>query len=260
MTTTNDDFPRVEVSGSVTLHLVSKEIFTHATIRAFIKEFNIPRNYSSDFVSFLYFAGAIYLEMKNEIPEPSFKSRVAKFKKIEKHIKALQKSLESLTVDRTALETFWYFLRIINNPYRPNENVLNIPLWHWAKRVEMEKDTWQIISVTDQSVLEALEFIKFSAEKVSRIKSGDKGGKPRNEALLYFIQSAHEFWCIKLGRSFSREISEKGEPISPGLHFCQTILKPLIPDIKAAQVQSMMRLAVSEYRHRIGKNRRRSKT
>lgn len=259
MTTNDESFVPNQVAGSETLLRVSRDIYPVTKIKAYLKEFKIPAEHYTYFVFFLQSSGSIYLDMKSEIPLPSTKSRRKRFKSIANQAKKLEASINALNQDYSALQFFWYWLGAINHPQRPDRNLMGIPMWDLAKRVQLKNGKWQHFPVTQENVLEAIKYVAFCAKYGLRLKSLDKGGKPRDHALYYFMKSAHDFWCIKLKRSFSREIDAKGEPISPGLHFCLTILKPLVPDINVGQVRSMMRVAVSEHRKEIGKNPTQSK-
>jgi hypothetical protein len=84
-------------------------------------------------------------------------------------------------------------------------------------------------------------FQKLLADRIGRLQKADKGGRPRNRALLIWAVVIRHFWEGVLKRTFSRA-DKRGNAYS----FCRRAITPLVPDINESELRTAMRLAIEQ--------------
>ena len=92
---------------------------------------------------------------------------------------------------------------------------------------------------TRDNIAIALKFLALIANTTLADLPKDKGGKPTNWGLMFWVGAMADFWERDLGRRFTVD-HLKGEALSPALQFLQDCMKPL----DAAAAKSVAKTAM----------------
>jgi hypothetical protein len=224
-----------------------QETYTKTDLEFLYSEFNIPTAAQAELARALEDAAAICRwhnqpTASNVRPAVSIAAlnKVAKFAdKLGAALSGLPPAAQAaLAVEYTQSESS-VISALSGGPPSPKGAALFVP--------QTDGSTLPVLPDQDD-IQDIIAHIGLMAKQATGLPSGADGAK-RNQGLRMWMLNIEMFWTETLGRSFTREVSANGEPLSQAARFCVAAFKPVGPKTPPSRVINEMKHCIKRKRH-----------
>ncbi|WP_458791935.1 hypothetical protein [Yoonia sp. MH D7] len=107
----------------------------------------------------------------------------------------------------------------------------------------------QIIELQQDDIHGLVAHISAMALQAADLPAGQAGAK-RDHGLKLWVANVEAYWTQTLGRSFSRDVTSTGEPISEAARFCVAAFAPVSAETLPSRVLQEMKLCIKATREK----------
>jgi hypothetical protein len=235
--------------------LIDKEAF-----HEICEKFHIPSEVADQVRKQLCNAGFIYTFIRNELKavrhKPSYQEVRKELHAIEKLAQQLASKLDDISDDARA------FIHSAENAVDMEmvtnwDSIETSSFGHRIYRYQTEYCSESKSYLHLPQITQAVTILHNMTRHVLAVaKSGDKGGRPRNEAMWLWVVNMHVAWTEMLGRQFTFDQVGK-KPITEAGIFCWHILRLIDPNAKWSEFCTAVREKVQLSRPGRGRRPRR---
>lgn len=221
-----------------------RETYSAADLAKLTKDFDIGPDHQDDLARFLEDAAAIY-RWHQISPEAAIRPAMVKssLKKVAKLSAQLTEALNGLPPRAEVTLAIEYaksedaaLMASMGNQSKPKGAALYVP----------EPDGSEtLVTLEMNEVLDVIGHLGRMAAQAADLPPGRIGTK-RNDGLRMWVLNMERFWTKTLGRSFSRDATSAGEPVSAAARFCVAAFKPVSPDTPPSRVLNAMKISIRD--------------
>lgn len=217
--------------------------------RALVQEFQIKPDNQTEFFARLESAARIWQSEVEFpfIPDVDWKEVSAFWRKIDKHSTILRDLIEGRhwIIDHrltNSLES-----KHVNHAFA----VMRAEEHGDPQPGPLELEPAELFQPYDLEVLsQTLSTLSDLAGKEIEILPKNRAGRKSDHALRLWMANMYTLWTERLGRKFSREVLDRGTPISPAARFVVEAFQPLDPNLPASSILTEMEKTIRTYRNR----------
>jgi hypothetical protein len=223
--------------------------YSETDLQKLIRDFDIPELHRDGLGPLLEDMAAIWRWHQSPVSERIRPTKMsAALQKIAKLADQLEKALQDLpSPAKAALDVAYSEAEIaahlaLNDDQPPPKGV--------AFNAPQADGTPLIVQLETEEIRDVIAHVAVMATQAADLPSA-KAGTKRDKGLRMWMANVEIFWTETLGRSFSRDVTSTGEPISAAARFCVAAFAFVSPHTPPSRVLQEMKLCIKATRKKI---------
>lgn len=217
-----------------------QETYRETDLEKLVAEYDIPKEHCESLGKFLEDIAAIWRWNKpkeNGHNKPS--NTAMALQRVSKKAGSLKDAIHSLSPDVLSALNF-KFVSAMDHAAMIQDSNTPMPVLP----VSMDDGSVEPMILKLGEVTQLIAALEFIASSMKTQSTGWKGPR-KDPALRLWIANVAKFWTNTLGRSFTRDVSDTGDPISPAARFCTEAFFHLSPETPPQTVLNAMKTHIS---------------